>query len=67
MKRCAACTAAALSAVLLTGCQSYGTDIPAEYKDFWDYTFQDGYSVVQTENVSLMRIRSMHRDTADGK
>lgn len=49
MKRCAACTAAALSAVLLTGCQSYGTDIPAEYKDFWDYTFNGDYTVTLTE------------------
>lgn len=53
MKRRTACTAAALSAVLLTGCQSYGTDIPAEYKDFWDYTFQGSYSVVQTEKRVL--------------
>lgn len=42
--------AAALTfAVLLTGCNRYGTDIPEKYKDYFDYTFNGSYSVELTE------------------
>ncbi|MBR6617226.1 MAG: hypothetical protein IKL00_05050 [Oscillospiraceae bacterium] len=42
--------AAALTfAVLLTGCNRYGTDMSKEYKEFLDYTFNGSYSVELTE------------------
>ncbi len=49
MKRGVCIIAAALSAVLLTGCNRYGTDLPKEYKEFLDYTFDGEYHVELTE------------------
>ncbi len=41
--------ALAAACFLLTGCNQYGTDLPEEYKEFWDYTFNGNYSVELTE------------------
>lgn len=35
--------------LLLTGCNKYGTDIPEEYKAYFDYTFNGNYDIVLDE------------------
>ncbi len=46
--------AAAVSALLLlTGCNRYGTNLPEEYKDFLDYTFNGNYTVELTEKAVI--------------
>lgn len=42
-------TALAASLLLLTACAQYGTNIPEEYKGFFDYTFNGDYEIVLDE------------------
>ncbi|MBE6851488.1 MAG: hypothetical protein E7504_07150 [Ruminococcus sp.] len=61
MKRGVCIIAAALSAVLLTGCNRYGTDLPKKYKSFLDYTFDGDYEVVLNEQ-SVINVGTEHEE-----